>query len=112
MMGDREFKPKIECTVEFCTVENARGNDQPAVRVKCPRCDHTTESFGQGENSVRRCLALMREECPMGEDNFYTVEEDSPRPDWWSKEPPRGLPVETPEVLRHENLPLKPPGRR
>ena len=37
-------------------------------------CQHTTESFGTGEKSVKRCLVLMRQECPEGEENFYVGE--------------------------------------
>lgn len=45
------------------------------VVADCPRCGHRTESFGTSENSLRRCAALMREECPRGEKNYYVVEE-------------------------------------
>ena len=37
--------------------------------------DHSTESYGTGDKSVKRCLALMRDECPMGENNFYVEAE-------------------------------------
>lgn len=37
---------------------------------------HETQSFGTSEASVRRCLALMREECPNGENNFYIAEDE------------------------------------
>jgi len=37
------------------------------VQLVCSRCGHSTESFGQSESSVNRCLALLREECPEGE---------------------------------------------
>ena len=43
----------------------------PAVEATCSRCGHTTESFGDSENSVKRCLALMREECPKKQNNYY-----------------------------------------
>lgn len=44
---------------------------RPGVRAECLRCSHVTESAGTGEASRRRCLALMREECPGDEENFY-----------------------------------------
>ncbi len=44
------------------------------VCATCTRCGHETESYGTGEGSVTRCLVLLREECPMGEDNFYVEE--------------------------------------
>ena len=37
----------------------------------CSRCGHETQSFGTTESSALRCAALMREECPNGESNFY-----------------------------------------
>jgi hypothetical protein len=61
---------RIACEIEevlldgdYCEVES--------IRATCSRCDHETESFGTGENSIKRCLVLMREECPNGENNFY-----------------------------------------
>ncbi len=46
------------------------------IVARCTKCDHVTESWGTTERSVRRCLALMREECPEGETNFYVDEND------------------------------------
>jgi hypothetical protein len=45
-----------------------------SIRARCSRCGHETESFGTGERSIQRCLALMREECPAGESNFYAAD--------------------------------------
>lgn len=60
------------------------------VSAQCSKCGHIVESCGTSEASYRRCLAVMREECPRGEKNYYkeprgTVE---PKPDpstlpWW-----------------------------
>lgn len=50
--------------------------DVPSIVAVCSRCGNETESFGTGEASVRRCLVLMREECPRRERNFYVSEED------------------------------------
>jgi hypothetical protein len=46
-----------------------------SVEAACTRCGHVTESFGTSEASIRRCLVLLREECPNGESNFYVAEE-------------------------------------
>lgn len=46
-----------------------------SVEVVCGRCGHFTQSFGTGPASIRRCLALLREECPKKERNFYEEEE-------------------------------------
>jgi hypothetical protein len=45
------------------------------VIVTCSQCGHQTESYGTGDSSIKRCLALMREECPEGEENYYVAEE-------------------------------------
>jgi hypothetical protein len=45
------------------------------VCATCSRCGHETESFGTSAASVRRCLVLMREECPEGESNYYVAAE-------------------------------------
>src|SRR5262245_10690195 len=49
------------------------GNDIPSVCAECRRCGHETESYGRSMRSVRRCLVLSREECPLGESNYYQV---------------------------------------
>lgn len=67
---------KVECEVAEVMIENDQGREQEGVCVTCTRCEHATESFGTGDASVRRCLALLREECPEGESNFYVVEDD------------------------------------
>ena len=47
----------------------------PGVEATCDRCAHTTESFGESDASVRRCLVLLREECLLNESNFYVTAE-------------------------------------
>jgi hypothetical protein len=46
----------------------------PSTAAVCSRCGHATESFGTSDRSLLRCLAVMREECPLDERNFYTVD--------------------------------------
>jgi hypothetical protein len=65
---------QVRCEVEEVELENDCGKMVEGVRVTCGRCGHTTESFGTGPASTRRCLALLREECPEGERNFYITE--------------------------------------
>ena len=62
---------KVECSIEEVELENDRGFMVEGVCATCSRCDHQVESFGTGEASRLRCLAVMREECPEGERNFY-----------------------------------------
>ena len=61
---------KVECEIEQVELEATNGAPVDSVRATCERCQHTTESFGTGEKSVKRCLVLMRQECPEGEENF------------------------------------------
>jgi tRNA(Ile2) C34 agmatinyltransferase TiaS len=56
---------EIEIEGEYTTVSG--------TEVTCGRCGHTTESYGTSDASIRRCLALMREECPEDEQNFYVA---------------------------------------
>ena len=67
---------EIECDVEYIDIENDRGGTTSGVKVTCTECGHSTESFGTKSNSVRRCLVLLKEECPENQRNFYTAEED------------------------------------
>jgi uncharacterized Zn finger protein len=45
--------------------------NEVSVSAECSECGHVTESYGTGDNSRRRCLVLMREECPVGSRNYY-----------------------------------------
>lgn len=65
---------RVHCEVEE-EMLSGDYSDVEGVRVTCSRCGHEVESYGTGEASVRRCLALMREECPNKESNYYTAEE-------------------------------------
>jgi hypothetical protein len=62
---------KIKATISYVDLENDRGYDVEGVRVTCERCGHETESFGTSQASIKRCLVLLREECPEREKNFY-----------------------------------------
>ena len=67
---------KVRCKIEEVELENDEGHPVEGVRVTCSRCDHETESFGTSDRSIKRCLALMREECPNHEENFYVDENE------------------------------------
>ena len=62
---------EVTCDIEFIYLTNDNGIDIDSVEATCSECDHTTQAYGQQAVSVRRCLVLMREECPMGRRNFY-----------------------------------------
>ena len=61
---------RVVCDIDHIELEGNHGS-VPSVSATCSRCGHTTESFGQSESSVKRCLVLLREECPKDEKNFY-----------------------------------------
>lgn len=62
---------RVKCDVYHETQENDYGTESPCVRAECSKCGHETMCWGDSDSSVRRCLALMNEECPRVEDNFY-----------------------------------------
>ncbi len=67
---------RIKCEIIYDSETNDYGTDSPCVRAICSKCGHETMSFGDSEASALRCLALMREECPEGENNFYAEDEN------------------------------------
>ena len=62
---------KVPCVIHHIVLENDNGTEIPSVMATCSRCQHTTESYGTSDASIKRCLALMREECPLNESNYY-----------------------------------------
>ena len=66
---------KVCCELQYISLTNDRGLQVDSVRVACGRCGYETESFGTGENSIMRCLAMLHDECPENEDNFYETDE-------------------------------------
>ena len=61
----------VEATIEEVELENDDGHEVDSVCATCTRCQHQTESFGTGPASIKRCLVLLRDECPNDETNFY-----------------------------------------
>jgi hypothetical protein len=68
------MRNKVECEIEYIELESSNGNPVDSVRATCVECGHQTESFGDSDSSIKRCLALMNEECPEGQNNFYVEE--------------------------------------
>jgi hypothetical protein len=64
---------QVECDIQETTLENEEGIEVDGITATCSRCGNETESFGTSGASVRRCLVLMRENCPKGEANFYVA---------------------------------------
>lgn len=61
---------RVFCEVEETDLENDHGQIVPGVVVTCSECEHKVESFGTGAGSIRRYLALLREECPLRQENY------------------------------------------
>jgi hypothetical protein len=51
--------------------EGTDSEEVDIVTATCSRCGHETESYGTSDASRKRCLALLRAECPEGANNFY-----------------------------------------
>ena len=66
---------KVFCEIDEIDVTKEGGFTVKSVMATCSRCNHTTESYGTSEKSIKRCLVMMREECPEGEENYYTTED-------------------------------------
>lgn len=69
---------KVECDLRKLDLPGdghmtIKGEPYEGVQAVCGRCGHQTESFGTSVRSVNRCLALMREQCPNREENYYSV---------------------------------------
>lgn len=62
---------RVECRTWTDMGENDDGADVECTYVKCSLCGHQTTSYGTSDGSLKRCLLLMRKECPRGENNFY-----------------------------------------
>lgn len=67
-------KETVTCKIEECRIDDKDGIPRCGVRVTCNKCGHSTESFGQSDRSIKRCLALLCEECPEDEENWYEEE--------------------------------------
>lgn len=67
---------RVVCEIKHIESECSAGFDIPAVKAICAKCNHSTESFGNQINSIKRCLVMLRDECPNQEGNFYAMENE------------------------------------
>lgn len=65
---------RVAVEIEEVVLQNKDDHYVEGFVARCSRCQHETESFGTSERAVKRCLALLREECPNDENNFYVEE--------------------------------------
>lgn len=67
---------RVYCHIEEDEVESDSGYMLEGIVAICSKCGHRTEACGIEENSILRCLALMRENCPTQEGNFYARKDE------------------------------------
>lgn len=67
---------QVAAEIEEADIEDEADQIRPGICATCTRCGHETLSYGTSEASIKRCLALLREECPQGETNFYVADDD------------------------------------
>ena len=63
---------KVSTTTDYVDLDGDHGTVE-GVEVTCDRCEHSEQSYGTDESSIRRCAALLRENCPKNEKNYYIV---------------------------------------
>jgi hypothetical protein len=65
---------RVEATCEEDELDGDHGT-VPGLVVTCKRCGHHVEVFGTSDASARRGGAMLAEDCPKQEQNFYVVDE-------------------------------------
>jgi hypothetical protein len=63
---------KVTAVLDYVEVEGDYGISD-GVEVTCDRCGYSEQSLGTSDGSLLRCAALLRENCPRGEKNYYDV---------------------------------------
>lgn len=61
---------RVEVEIEEQQLQGSRGPVMGVVAT-CQECEHQVECFGTSERSVKRACMMLREECPMEQENFY-----------------------------------------
>lgn len=70
----REVTPmKVKVEINQTDVDGDYGSVD-GICLVCTRCGHDVNVAGIGEASARRGAAMLHEECPMNENNFYDVD--------------------------------------
>ncbi len=63
---------KVETAIEEADVDADYGTVFGLI-VTCKRCGHSVKAGGAHEGSAARAAAMLRDECPRGERNFYVT---------------------------------------
>ena len=61
----------VDCDITDIEMDGSNGYPVASVLAECRICGFVTSSYGTSEASIRRCLAMMREECPRRQRNYY-----------------------------------------
>lgn len=67
----RGGKPSVLVTVRVIEPNDDDGRGKTVAA--CVACGHKTRSYGTHSRSLARCLALLNEGCPRGEDYWYVT---------------------------------------
>jgi hypothetical protein len=67
---------EVTCEVEETMLEGQHGRTYPGIVVTCEQCGFEVESLGTGAGSIRRCLELMKRQCPLKESNEYVTSDE------------------------------------
>ena len=65
---------EILCSLTESTCTNNQGRQINSVVLKCSKCGHYTESWGDSDTSIERALLMMAKECPFEERNKYVLD--------------------------------------
>lgn len=67
----KEKRERVDARVEENDVYGTDYGDGEGVEATCLKCGHIEAARGTSESSRLAALALLHENCPRGENNFY-----------------------------------------
>lgn len=75
MSEQKTHLPQVSCEIVETSLLSRNGFWYPGIEARCTKCGQTAESFGRKARSERRCFAVLREKCLLGEHNIYCKKE-------------------------------------
>lgn len=73
----KKAKTTVEALVEEFTQTNDKDQEVDCVRVRCTESGQSRWSWGNGNNSINRALAMLTARCNCGAKYHVAEEEDS-----------------------------------
>jgi len=64
----------IKCRIHKTIWERHKAGRYDSTRATCSICNNSTFSYGSGDGSVKRCLVLLKNSCPIGSNHFYVAD--------------------------------------